>query len=479
MKLGLLYLLISVILSACASNPVSKQSEFVLMSEKDELSLGLKLATQYNQQLQLLDEKDPLSIYVNEVGQRIAKVADRPELFYHFRVVDDATINAFALPGGHIYIHRGLVNHLNSEAELAAVLGHEIGHVTARHAVRRYTQIKGYQLGMFITSIFVPFQPGMGNMTNLLASSFISGFGRDQELQADQLALEYIPRAHYDATAVVKLLATLHRLEVIHKKEQKDAGEKVQPYHGAFASHPETLQRIQQTRQSHTEPGLINHNRMLAALNGYPYGDSPREGAVVGQRFLHPELELQLKFPERWVLKNTPQAMTARVRQEKVYFQMQIKKLSQRATASQVLQSLFPNKTLQQRTEATILGYPAAHARIDASAPHVSQANIDATVWLKGSQAFIMLMWAPRNKINLYQQDISSIRQSLQKYDLTLTSGIPHIAIYSWKQGDTWSKLAAQSDMILGRFTADRIAALNGMDTTEIPAYGQLIKIVQ
>ena len=470
-----------VLLTACASNPATKNNDFVLMSEKAELDLGLKLAAQYNAQLPLLDEQDPLSVYVNEVGQRVAKVADRPELFYHFRVVDDATINAFALPAGHIYIHRGLLNHLNSEAELAAVLGHEIGHVTARHAVQRYTQIKGYQLGMFVTSIFVPMQPGMGNLTDLLAASFISGFGREQELQADELALRYAPQAGYDPNAVVKLLATLERLEKIDTKEKKDAGEKVQEYHGAFASHPQTKQRIlkaaQEAHNSHKQ-GLINHNRMLAALDGYPYGDRPDEGAVVGQKFLHPDLAIQLQFPERWVIKNTPQALTARVRKEKVYFQLAIKSLSKRVSAKEVIQTLFPKRHIHSITEGKALTFPSAHARIMASAPHVSKAAIDATVWLKGSKAFVMLIWAERDKVSQYESDFKFIRDSLKQFDVK-SGGIPRISLHSWKKSDTWEKLARQSHQILGHFTAERIAALNGMQLEQTPHTGYIIKTVK
>ncbi len=478
-----LLFIIAAYMTGCATNPASKEKDFVLMSEKAELALGLKLAAQYNQQLPLLDEKDPLTVFVNEVGQRVATIADRPELFYHFRVVDDATINAFALPGGHIYIHRGLLNHLNSEAELAAVLAHEIGHVTARHAVQRYTQIQAYQLGMVVTSIFVPMQPGTSNLTDLLAASFISGYGRDQELQADKLALKYIPKAGYDPQAVEQLLATLQRLEEIDKKEKKDVGDKVVEYHGAFASHPETQKRLSQTHQQAKalgkNNGLINHQRMLSALDGYPYGDSPEQGAVVGQRFLHPDLNLQLKFPERWVIKNTAQAVTARIRQKKVYFELSIKSLSKRRTAAKLLESIFPKRHIENLTSGKILGYPSAHARIKTSAPHVSMAYIDATIWLKGSQAFLLFMWAPRGDIAQYEADFKAIQNSLKFYDEKKSSGIPRIALHIWKKGDSWSSLARQSQQILGRFTADRIAALNGMNLTQTPKAGYIIKTVK
>jgi len=189
MKRLLLFLFSALIISACATNPATKNTEFVLMSEADELKLGQQLAGMIAQQLPLLPKEDPLARYVDKVGQRVATTSDRPELFYRFHVVDDGTINAFALPGGYIYVHRGLLAHFNSEAELAAVLGHEIGHVTARHAVQRYTQAQAYNLGMTVASIFVPIPQGVGQLSGLLAQSIIMGYGREQELESDELSL--------------------------------------------------------------------------------------------------------------------------------------------------------------------------------------------------------------------------------------------------------------------------------------------------
>jgi predicted Zn-dependent protease len=188
-------------LGACATNPVSKQSQFVLMSEKQELALGAAAAEQVAKNMPLLPSDDPLVRYVDHVGQRVAKVSDRPDLFYRFHVVDDAEINAFALPGGYIYVDRGLLVHMNSEAELAAVLGHEIGHVAARHAVQQYTKAQAYNLGMAVTSIFVPIPYGADQLGNLLATAIITGYGREDELQADELSIKYITAAGFDPDA--------------------------------------------------------------------------------------------------------------------------------------------------------------------------------------------------------------------------------------------------------------------------------------
>jgi len=481
-KYSIILCLLFSCLSGCASNPVSKGHDFVLMSEKEELALGKQLQAQYHQSLPLLDEKDPLAVYVNEIGQRVAKVSDRPELFYHFYVVDDRTVNAFALPGGYIYIHRGLLNYLNSEAELASVLGHEIGHVAARHAVQRYTQVKAYQSAMMITSIFVPIQPVTGNLSNLLAASFISGFGREQELQADNLALKYAPNAGYDPYAVTQLLTTLKRLEDLDRREKKDAGEKVREYHGAFASHPETKKRILQVEEKqklrHVQ-GLVNHDRFLSHLNGYPYGDGVKDGAVVGQRFVHPELKLQLTFPDRWVLKNSAQSFTARVRKEDAYFSLHLVTLSKRQKAEEVLRDLYRKQDITYIKADKILGHEAAHAHVEGSAPHMRHAAMDVTVWIDEEQAFVMVMWAKKDAFVNYEEDFNAIGLSLKAFDVQAKGAIPRIAMHIWREGDSWQSLAAASGDILGHFTAERFAVLNGMDLAMNPAIGTVIKIVE
>jgi len=470
-------------LSACATNPATKSSDFVMMSEAQELALGQQAAAEVSKSLSLMDEKDPLVRYVDRVGQKLAAASDRPELFYHFHVVDDATINAFALPGGYIYIHRGLLNHMNSEAELAAVLGHEIGHVTARHAVKQYSKAQAYQLGAMITSIFLPVPQEASMLSDMLAMAVIRGYGRDAELQSDELSIRYLTRAGYNPNATIGILKTLKRLEDIDAREKTDAGDQVEKYHGAFSTHPETEKRIREavSRASKTgnETLLIRHEAMLAALDGYPYGDSSEQGAVVGQRFLHPKLGIQLKFPDAWVITNTPSTLQARLRQQDVYFQLQLKELGKHRTATEVLQGIFPKRHLSMLDTGTQSGMSFAHARVSMSAPHVSQAMIDAYVFLKGNQAFMLAMWSKRGDFTRHSGDFSSIAHSFRDYDSKRDGDIPRISLHRWRPNDSWEKLASKNHHILGRFTADKLAALNGMDINEQPRAGDLIKTVR
>ena len=471
-------------LGACATNPVSKHSEFVLMSENQELELGARAAQQVAKELPLLPDDDPLVRYVNRVGQRVAKVSDRPELFYRFHVVDDAEINAFALPGGYIYVDRGLLTHLNSEAELAAVLGHEIGHVTARHAVQQYTKAQAYNLGMAVTSIFVPVPYGADQLGNLLATAIITGYGREDELQADQLSIKYITAAGYDPNATAGILRTLKRLEDIQAREQKDTtGKAPEAYHGAFSTHPATekriLEAVAEARQGQHTPGEVDRMDMLKAVDGYPYGDSPDQGAVVGRRFLHPKLGIQLKFPDAWVIQNSAQALTAQKRQQKVYFQLSSKELQKRQSAAEILSGIFPARHMGTVDSGLQDRFSYAHAFVTMSAPHVSHAMIDATVFLDGPRAYLMLMWCDEKDFAANQKDFSDIAYSFRSYDAKRDGGVPRIHLYTWARGDSWQSLAARSHRILGRFTADKLAALNGMGLDQAPAVGEVIKTVR
>ena len=486
MKRILISLMTLLALAACATNPASKSSDFVLMSENDELALGQQMAAQVAKQLPLLPSDDPLVKYVDKVGQRVAASSDRTELFYRFHVVDDGTINAFALPGGYIYVHRGLLAHFNSEAELAAVLGHEIGHVTARHAVQRYTQAQAYNIGMTAVAIFAGIPQGADQITNLLATAMIMGYGREQELQSDELSLKYLTAAGYDANATIELLKTLERLDVIRAKEKQDStGKKPEPaYHGAFSSHPETKKRIKEAiakagTMQKSGMNRVGREAMLAALDGYPLKDSSKDGAVVGRRFLHPELGFRLQFPDNWVIKNSPQSLTARLRQKSVYFHFAMKNLQKRRSAEEILKSLFPARHIGAITTGTHNGFPFARSMVMTSAPHVSTAAIDANIFLDGPRAFIILLYSERKDEGKYQSQFDQIRDSFRHYDAAVDGDVPKIHNRIWKRGDSWEGLAKSGNYILGRFTADRLAALNGMDLNESPAPGSIIKNVR
>ncbi len=315
------------ILSGCALNPVSKQNEFVLMSEAQEIELGRKTDPQIIKEYGYYDDAD-LQGYLNSICQKLAVVSDRPKLYFRCKITDSPVVNAFALPGGYIYVNRGLLALLNSEAELAGVLGHEMGHVCARHHVRQHTKQGSYQIFSEVVSIFVPETRSISSISDLIALAVIRGFGRENELEADRLGMKYAARAGYDIKALGDFLNILQRME----EESGQTG-----YHGLFSTHPETERRIDRSlmeiekfgRRQKTA-GLISPEDYKNKINGLLYGLDPREGIVVNSIFRHPDLRFEMTFPSQWEIDNRKTVLGARHPQKKFFIQMRVKSLGEK-----------------------------------------------------------------------------------------------------------------------------------------------------
>ncbi|MBM4228838.1 MAG: peptidase M48 Ste24p, partial [Gammaproteobacteria bacterium] len=276
-------------LAGCATNPVTGDTDFVMMSETEELAAGRAEHQEILKQYEVYDDAG-LQAYVASVGQRVAAKSHRPELNYVFTVLDSPEINAFALPGGYVYITRGLMAYLNSEAELAGVLGHEVGHITARHGVRQQSASHATELGVGLLSIFVPQIGALGHQAvSLLGTALVRGYGRDQELEADRLGAEYLARTGYDPEAIISLLTVLKDQEILDQQLAKQEGREARAYHGVFSTHPRSDTRLAEVvgvaRQLAATPGERQRERYLDELDGLVFGSNPAGGTVRGQRF--------------------------------------------------------------------------------------------------------------------------------------------------------------------------------------------------
>ena len=303
-------------LGGCATNPVSGQEDFVLLSQSQELAIGRQENPKVIKEFGKYDNAS-LQAYINEVGQRLARHSHRPDLNYHFTLLDSDDVNAFALPGGYIYITRGLLAYLNSEAELAAVLGHEIGHVTARHSVRQISAAQAANLGYSLGAILVPElqQAGAQDLFNVLSTAWIRGYGREHELEADRLGAEYLARVGYDPHAMIEVIKVLKHQEQFAVQVAREEHRQPQVYHGVFATHPDNDTRLQQVvgEANRLKGGQItrgnNHLGFLHQLQGLTYGPSARQGIVRGNHFYHRELDFGLDLPAGWQVDNLPDAL--------------------------------------------------------------------------------------------------------------------------------------------------------------------------
>jgi predicted Zn-dependent protease len=293
--------------AACATNPATGKRQFNLMSEAQEISAGQQADAQVKMEMGIYNDPN-LQEYVSSIGMKLASVSERPTLPWHYTVVDAPAVNAFALPGGYIYITRGILPFLNDEAQLAGVLGHEIGHVTARHSAQQITRQQIAGIGVIAGAVFVPaFRPYSVIAQQGLGLLFLQ-YSRDNETQADQLGIEYAMKANYDPRQIPATYATLKRI-----------GDKVGSSLPSFLStHPDPGDREVRTTQlsnaaasSAHRPLDINEVEYRQHMDGLVYGDDPRAGYFIANRFYHPGLKFQIIFPQGWQTANQPSQVIA------------------------------------------------------------------------------------------------------------------------------------------------------------------------
>lgn len=347
--------------TACATNPVTGRRELSLISESQEIQMGQQAAQQTLQSMAEIPDAGMKSL-VSGMGMRIARASERPNLPWEFHTLDDATVNAFALPGGFIFVTRGLVTHLNSEAELAEVVGHEIGHVTAKHSVSQLSKAQLATIGLGVGSIFSSTIASLGGVLQTgLALAFLK-FSRDDEIQADDLGFKYALNQKYDVREAVDVYEMLQAVGA-------QAGGKLPEWQ---STHPDPGNRLAQTRQriaalpAGSLNGLtINEDSYLRLLNGMVYGENPRLGFFRGTLFMHPDLRFEWQLPNGWQTANMPDAVVGQSPAKDAVMQLQI---SQNASVVDALRAFFSQQGIQQVSGgmATINGNSAAVGEFDA-----------------------------------------------------------------------------------------------------------------
>jgi len=290
--------------ASCAVNPVSGQRELMLMSEDKEIQLGGQTDADVVRQFGIYEDQK-LNAYVNGLGQRIAKVSHRPHLAYQFKVLDVAVVNAFAVPGGYVYFTRGILATLNSEAELAGVLGHEIGHITARHSAQQISRAQLAQMGIAMGSIFSETFSALSGLTGMGMQMLFLKFSRDNERQADDLGVEYASKVGYDASQMANFFETLDRMQPHSDKSGLPSW---------FSTHPnpEDRERVVRERSREWQQKLgqkspnIGRDTYLTHIDGLVFGEDPRQGYMDAGVFYHPQLRFQFPVPGNWNVNNTP-----------------------------------------------------------------------------------------------------------------------------------------------------------------------------
>ena len=344
---------------ACAVNPATGRREFSLVSEGQEIAMGQQGAQSVEATFGLYPD-EALQAYVSRIGMSMAAKSERPDIPWRFGVVEDAAINAFALPGGPVYFTRGILTHMNSEAEMASVMGHEIGHITARHSAQQMTRASALQLGLGVGSILSEQIASVAGAANMGLGLLMLRYGRDAETQADELGFRYMMTDGYDPRAMRDMFTMLSRVS---------GGEGRLPTWLATHPYPEdrlarTDQRIAATTTSLS--GLkVGRDEFFQRIEGIVFGENPRHGYFEGREFLHPDLKFRFSFPEGWQARNGAEAVAAISQNQDAIIEL---RLAPGADATASLRQFIGQEGLQsdQAQSTTVNGLPAATAEFQA-----------------------------------------------------------------------------------------------------------------
>jgi predicted Zn-dependent protease len=350
----------AVLLGGCSVNPATGRNQLNFFGEESEIEMGREADAEIVGSVGLYD--DPLlQDYVHDLGMEIAAKSERPNLPWSFKILDDPAVNAFALPGGFVYVTRGLMTHLSSEAELVAVLGHEAGHVTARHGVNQMSKQILASVGLGVAVIVNPDLEDWAVLGEVGLSLAFLKYSRDDERQADDLGLRYAVRTGYDPHQMPEVFRVLDAVSKV---------EGVGRLPNWLSTHPDPGVRAKRIEdevaalEGDFSDAKVERDSYLARLDGMVFGDNPREGYFQGNAFLHPDLRFRIDFPKGWETSNQKDAVTAADPDGKAMVQVST---SAKDTRDEAEEEFFSEEGLTQGKswDKKVHGLPASWSRFE------------------------------------------------------------------------------------------------------------------
>ncbi len=479
--------LLAALASGCATNPATGGTDVLGMSEKKEIEIGQQMHPKILQQYGRYED-EALQQYVNEIGQRIAKASHRPGLVYTFTVLDSDEVNAFALPGGFIYVTRGIMAYLNSEAELVAVLGHEVGHVTARHASRQQTGAMASGIGATLIGILTG-SPDLMQVANMAGTALVRGYGRDMELEADALGAEYLGRLDYDPEAMIDVVRLLKNQELLELQAAREEGREPRVYHGVFSTHPDNDKRLREVIETAgakaATPGANRRpdgeDVYLGRLENLPLGPSREQGVIRGSRFYHADMGFTMAFPTGWGVQNMAQKVLGASPQNDAMLQVMVQApapgMAPKDMLSQGLKGV-PTTKAEALEVNGLQGYTAI-AR-DVPLPWGNRGPARYAVVYFNNLGYVF-MGATRLGSALSANDamiLSSIKTFRRLNDREYALAEPRrIKLMTASEGTRMAELARNSP--IQKYPLERLRLLNDLYPDKEPKAGQTIKVVQ
>jgi predicted Zn-dependent protease len=470
-RVSILPLSIALILGAasCARNPVTGESQLMLISEEQEIAMGREADQQITAQYGVYDHPG-LNQYIDTIGQEMATLSHRPELDYEFKVLDTEVVNAFAVPGGYIYVTRGILGYLNSEAELAGVLGHEIGHVTARHTASRMSKQMAFNVGLGVGSIVSEEFAQAAKFAKYGVQVLFLKYSRDDERQSDRLGVEYSSQAGYDAHKMANFFNTLERL---------NPGGGALP--GFFSTHPNPEDRVEAindyTDEFRQKRGIaaadtVARERYLRAIEGIAMGENPRDGYTEGNTFYHPNMRFYFPFPRGWDLTNMPQQVQIVSPDENAFLLLQVAK----ATSARAAAEEFVNESeaeVRWRDPARINGLSAYRVR-----SKVEDLEVLSTFYELDNRVLV-LHGGTNDDFGDYANDFELTHQGMDRLTDRSKIDVDVRRLRIKPAPPAGNVRGALQDLGVSQNDLEKTAIMNGLNLDESVEAGYLLKVVE
>ena len=452
------------------------------MSEENEIKLGAKEHQKIIAQYGIYRDKD-LQDYVSMVGQRVAAQSSRPNLEYHFTLLDDEIINAFALPGGYVYVTRGMLTHVNTESELAAILGHEVAHVTEKHGLRNQSKAKLLDLAAQIASA-VTGTAGVYDLGGILGGVLLKGYSREFELEADAVGSRYMAKAGYSPDAMlntIEILKDKDRIEIAHARIEKRTPK---VYHGFLSTHPDGDTRYKRAIMESSVlltdyEQSIEKDDFLTKLDGLRYGPTKQIGVVRKNVFYHKNLGIKLRFPQGWRIESGARGVQAVSAVSDAVLAFSTARLAKKVGGRDFFETM--GMEIREGKDLTIGGLPAFLGIADrAETPFGRRPARVAAIFNERRRVAYILIGAGAQDLHKIAADRDFIATifSFDKMNAEDRKKAvkPKLEVITVEEGMTMEQLAAASPIT--NYALDKLRVINGLYPKGQPEVGQMLKII-
>jgi predicted Zn-dependent protease len=463
------------LLDSCAKNPVTGKRDLMLLSESQEIAMGKESDPDIIKFFGLYENK-ALQKFIEEKGQQMASVSHRQNLKYEFKIVDSPVVNAFAVPGGYVYFTRGIMAHFNNEAEFAGVLGHEIGHITARHSAKQYSNAMLAQVGLVAGMALSPEFAQFADLAQNGIGMLFLKFGRDAESQSDRLGVEYSTKINYDAEEMAGFFQTLDRLQALA------GGEEVPTF---MSTHPDpadrenTVSKLAAEWKKKTKATTLKVNRdaYLKMIDGLTYGEDPKQGFVENNMFYHPVLKFQFPIPQQWSVQNTPEAVQMAPKDGNAMMMLTLAPGESLEGAAEAILKNY-QLTLVESEKDNINGLQAITMVADQASQEQQSVRALISVVAYGKNIYSIMGVAALSNFNAYVSTFKSTIQNFKELNdpAKLNKQAERIRIKTVQQKGTLSQALKSYGTSEKRM--EEVAVLNGMKLTDSVDKGMLIKTV-